>query len=131
MEVIRYTRTTICTRYSKRSTKTTKYQRTTYHSQQSRLLLPPNQYRDVTEHHIQSYSRKANLWDNACIESFHALIKREYLHFHVIQNLKHAHQLVFDYINTFYSTVRIHEACGYKTPLAFESNYQPINQSTK
>lgn len=86
-----------------------------------------NQYRDVTGHLIRSYSRKANPWDNACIESFHALIKREYLHFHVIENLKHAHQLVFEYINTFYNTVRIHEACGYKTPLAFESNYQPIN----
>jgi transposase InsO family protein len=26
-----------------------------------------------------SFSKKAYLWDNACIESFHALIKREWL----------------------------------------------------
>lgn len=86
-----------------------------------------NQYRKVTENLVRSYSRKGNPWDNACIESFHALIKREYLNFYVIQDLKHVHQLVFEYINSFYNTVRIHEACGYESPLVYESNYQRIN----
>ena len=34
-------------------------------------------YWDETEGVLRSYSSKANPWDNACIESFHALIKRE------------------------------------------------------
>ena len=46
---------------------------------------------------IPSYSRKGNPWDNACIESFHAVIKREWLNFYDIQNLNHAIKL---YLNT-------------------------------
>ena len=33
----------------------------------------------MTEDMIRSYSKKGNPWDNACIEAFHALIKREWL----------------------------------------------------
>lgn len=76
-------------------------------------------YKEMTKEHTRSYSRKGNPWDNACIESFHALIKREYLNFYVIKDVEHAHQLVFTYINTFYNTVRIHEACGYQSPNDF------------
>ncbi len=36
-------------------------------------------YYDMTVGMISSYSKKGNPWDNACIESFHALIKREWL----------------------------------------------------
>ncbi len=36
-----------------------------------------DEYIEVTEGISRSYSRKGDPWDNACIESFHALIKRE------------------------------------------------------
>ena len=55
-------------------------------------------YQELTENFIRSYSRKGTLWDNACIESFHALIKREWLNFYKITNYKEAYQLVFEYI---------------------------------
>jgi len=80
-------------------------------------------YRDETEGILKSYSSKANPWDNACIESFHALIKREWLNRFVIRDIKHAHQLVFEYIDTFYNTKRIHSFCGYLSPNAYENNY--------
>lgn len=70
---------------------------------------------------IHSYSRKGNPWDNACIESFHALIKREWLNRYVIKNSNHAHDLVFEYIETFYNTVRIHEYCGMISPYDYEN----------
>lgn len=70
---------------------------------------------------IRSYSRKGNPWDNACIESFHALIKREWLNRYVIKNSDHAHELVFSYIETFYNTVRIHEYCGMMSPHNYEN----------
>jgi len=70
--------------------------------------------------YIHSYSNKGNPWDNACMESFHALIKREWLNRFVIQNLKHAHELIFQYIEAFYNTVRIHEHCGMKSPHDYE-----------
>jgi hypothetical protein len=40
-------------------------------------------------HFIHSYSSKGNPWDNACIESFHALIKREWLNRYVTKNARH------------------------------------------
>ena len=42
-----------------------------------------------------SYSKKGAPWDNACIESFHAIIKREWLKRFKIKDLEHAQQLVF------------------------------------
>lgn len=72
---------------------------------------------------IRSYSNKGNPWDNACIESFHALIKREWLNRFVIKNSDHAHELIFEYIETFYNTIRIHEYCGMKSPFDFENAF--------
>ena len=69
---------------------------------------------------IRSYSRKGNPWDNAVIESFHALIKREWLNRFVIQHLSQAHELVFEYIDTFYNTKRIHSHCNMKSPYDYE-----------
>ena len=37
------------------------------------------EYKRVTANMQCSYSKKAYPWDNACIESFHSLIKREQL----------------------------------------------------
>lgn len=43
-----------------------------------------NKYRKLTANMIYNYSRKCSPWDNACIESFHSLIKRECLNRHKI-----------------------------------------------
>lgn len=69
---------------------------------------------------IRSYSDKGNPWDNAPIESFHALIKREWLNRFVIKHLKHAHELIFEYIDTFYNTTRLHSYCNMMSPHDFE-----------
>lgn len=66
-------------------------------------------------------------YDNACIESFHSLIKREWLNrFHII-NYKHAYRLVFEYIETFYNTVRIHSHCDYMSPNDFEKLFERVS----
>ena len=70
-----------------------------------------------------SYSAKACPWDNACIESFHALIKREWLSRFRITDYSHAYRLVFEYIEAFYNTVRIHSHCGYRSPGEYEKQY--------
>ena len=80
-------------------------------------------YYDETEDILKSYSSKGNPWDNACIESFHALIKREWLHRFWIRDINHAHRLVFEYIDMFYNTRRIHSYCGYLPPFAYENQY--------
>ena len=60
---------------------------------------------------------------NACIESFHALIEREWLNRCVIKNIKYAHDLIFEYIEVFYNTVRIHNHCNMKSPYDYEETF--------
>lgn len=81
------------------------------------------EYRKITEEIERSYSSKGNPWDNAVIESFHSLIKREWLNRYRIMNLREARMLVFDYIDTFYNTRRIHSYCGMVSPLEYERQH--------
>lgn len=71
----------------------------------------------------RSYSSKACPWDNACIESFHSLIKREWLSRFRILDYNHAYRIVFEYIEAFYNTVRLHSHCGYQSPAEYEKKY--------
>lgn len=80
-------------------------------------------FQDATAGMINSYSKKAYPWDNACMESFHALLKREWINRFKIFNYTHAYKLVFEYIETFYNTVRIHSHCGYLSPNQYEEQY--------
>ena len=90
------------------------------------------EYVEATAGMKRSYSKKAYPWDNACIESFHALIKREWLNRFKIKNYEHAYKLVFEYIETFYNTVRIHSHCGYLSPNEYENEYeQKLNKMEK
>lgn len=80
-------------------------------------------FRKATEGMVNSYSKKAYPWDNACIESFHALLKREWINRFKIFNYRHAYKLVVEYIETFYNTVRTHSHCGYLSPDQYEKEY--------
>ena len=80
-------------------------------------------YKEITEKMKRSYSKKACPWDNACIESFHSLIKKEWLNQYKIQNYDDAYKLIFEYIETFYNTVRTHSHCNYQSPNQYERNY--------
>lgn len=80
-------------------------------------------YQEITAKMITSYSNKSTPWDNACIESFHSLIKREWLQFYKIYNFNQAWQIVFEYIEGFYNTKRIHSHCEYVSPVDYEKNY--------
>ena len=83
-----------------------------------------NDYRAATTDMINSYSKKAYPWDNACIESFHALLKREWINRFKILDYNHAYRLVFEYIEAFYNTVRIHRHCNYLSRNQYESMYE-------
>ena len=80
-------------------------------------------WRQATEKMTRSYSHTGYPYDNACIESFHSLIKREWLNRFTIRNYRHAYSLVFEYIETFYNTVRIHSHCDYLSPNDYEKLY--------
>ena len=57
------------------------------------------EYADAPKGINRSYSAKGTPWDNACIESFHSLIKREWLWRYKIRDYDHAYRLIFDYID--------------------------------
>lgn len=82
-----------------------------------------NDYKNVTDGISLSYSKKAYPWDNACIESFHSLLKREWINRFRIRDYNHAYRLVFEYIEAFYNTVRIHSHCDYISPSDYEKKY--------
>ena len=86
-----------------------------------------NAWREATKTMQRSYSRCAYTYDNACIESFHSLIKRECLNRFRIQDYSHAYRLVFEYIEAFYNTVRIHSHCDYMSPDEFEKLYNKVH----
>ena len=88
-----------------------------------------NEYKRVTANMQCSYSKKAYPWDNACIESFHSLIKREWLNRFKIRDFAHAYRLVFEYLETFYNTKRIHSHCDYMSPNDYEELYRRVQQS--
>lgn len=87
------------------------------------IQFTSKEYRELTEKMKRSYSKKGTPWDNACIESFHALIKREWLNRYKIWGYQQAKRLIFEYIETFYNTIRIHGHCDYLSPDEYEKEY--------
>lgn len=63
-----------------------------------------------------SFSRKGDPYDNACIGSFHSVLKKEEIYLHTYQDLKEARRAIFEYIEGWYDRKRIHSAIGHKTP---------------
>ena len=80
-------------------------------------------YKEATETMTRSYSKKAYHWDNAYIESFHALLKREWINRFRIRDYEHAYRLIFEYIEAFYNTVRIHSHCEYTSTNEYKKKY--------
>ncbi|MFU0827921.1 MAG: Integrase catalytic domain-containing protein [Lachnoclostridium sp.] len=72
----------------------------------------------ATKHMIHSFSRKGNPYDNACIESFHSILKKEEVNHHKYYDFNTARKAVFEYIESWYNRKRIHSAINYKTPQA-------------
>lgn len=87
------------------------------------------EFLDVTCGMNNSYSKKGYPWDNACIESFHSLIKREWLRRFKIRNYEEAYRYVFEYINTFHNTIRVHSHYAYLSPDQYEKQY--VNRVAK
>jgi transposase len=63
-----------------------------------------------------SFSRKGNPYDNACIESFHSVLKKEEIYVHTYQDFEESRRAIFEYIESWYNRKRIHSAIDYMTP---------------
>lgn len=70
-----------------------------------------------------SMSRTGCCYDNAVAERFFWSLKHEWTNLETFANLEEARWSVFKYIDTFYNSVRIHQALDYQTPNQFENDY--------
>jgi transposase InsO family protein len=70
----------------------------------------------------QSMSRKGNVWDNACAESFFKTLKVELDILRGSHNFKEVQIGVFEYIEIYYNRCRRHSAIGYAIPIALTNN---------
>jgi putative transposase len=79
---------------------------------------------------VLSVSRKGECWDNAVAESFFATIKRELIDGRAWPTRAGLHRAVFDYIEGWYNTRRLHSSLGYLSPAEYETIHHSNNQRT-
>ncbi|MEK4509108.1 IS3 family transposase [Paenibacillus sp. FSL K6-2524] len=84
------------------------------------------EYRELLKSYnmISSMSRKGNCYDNACIESFHSILKKELVYCRRFRTKQQAKDELFRYIEFFYNRKRIHGALGYLSPIRFAAQFQ-------
>ena len=67
-----------------------------------------------------SYSKKGYPYNNACMESFHAILKKEEVNLKEYETFEEAKLAIFTFIESWYNRKRIHSSIGYKTPYDIE-----------
>jgi putative transposase len=77
---------------------------------------------------IRRMSRKANCWDNAVAESFFKTLKTELVYHHKYTTRQQAELSIFEYIETFYKTIRRHKQLN---NLTIKEYNQLINNNLK
>ena len=71
-----------------------------------------------------SMSRKGNCYDNACIEAFHSILKREFIYSNPkFKTKQEAQQKLYRYLEFFYNRTRSNSTIGYVSPMQFEELY--------
>jgi putative transposase len=90
------------------------------HSDRGVQYASDHYQRLLKEHGITySMSRKGNCYDNAPMESFFAILKKELVHHEHYQIRAEARASLFEYIEVFYNRIRRHSALNYQSPTQF------------
>jgi len=86
-------------------------------------------FRDVLKKHgIEcSMSARGNCYDNAPLESFFSLLKRERVRRRTYKTREEAKADIFDYIERFYNRKRSHGYLGYLSPVDYENRTLGLN----
>jgi putative transposase len=72
---------------------------------------------------ISSMSRPGNPYDNALMESFYKSLKSELLIDGRFETMEKSKNAIFEYIEMFYNTKRLHSSLGYMSPIQFENQF--------
>jgi putative transposase len=76
----------------------------------------------ATDHGVElSLGRKGTCWDNAVAESLFATIKRELIDRRPWPTIAGLRRAVFDWIEGWYNTRRLHSSLGYVSPARYEA----------
>ena len=70
-----------------------------------------------------SYSKKGYPYDNASMESFNAILKKEEVNVSNYRTFEEAKLAIFEFIEGWYNNKRIHSSIGYITPNQKYDNY--------
>ncbi|WP_096186060.1 IS3 family transposase [Evansella halocellulosilytica] len=70
-----------------------------------------------------SMSRTGNCYDNACVESFFSVLKKELLKGRRFKTKEQAYTSMFQYIEFFYNRKRIHSSIGYLSPMQYAKQF--------
>ena len=68
---------------------------------------------------LESFSRKGNPWDNACIESFHATLKKELIYDMEVKSYEDTKEAIFEFIEGWYNNERKQKRLGYLSPTEY------------
>ncbi len=71
---------------------------------------------------LQSMSRADNPYDNAFMESCFSRFKSELLQDGIFETVEDARTEIFEYIEMYYNTIRLHSSLGYKSPAKYEQD---------
>lgn len=77
---------------------------------------------------VQSMSRKGNCYDNAFAETFFKTLKNE-LELQVFETMEQARQHIFEFIEAWYNTQRIHSSLGFMSPADYEKKFHETSQA--
>ena len=72
---------------------------------------------------VLSIGRKGECWDNAVAESFFATIKRELISTRAWPTREALRRAVFDYIEGWFNTKRLHSSVEYCSPAEWEARH--------
>lgn len=72
---------------------------------------------------IPSVGKTGICFDNAAAESWNAIYKKELINLHVWHDANHVGSASFEFIEMYYNRNRIQQKLGYKSPSAYESEF--------
>lgn len=73
---------------------------------------------------LQSMSRADNPYDNAFMESCFSRFKAELLQDGMFETIEDARTEIFEFIEMYYNTIRLHSSLNYKSPMQFEQEWE-------
>ena len=95
-----------------------------HHTDRGAVYSAPTYRELLTQTGMQaSMNGRKTAYDNAVAESFFYNLKNEWVHHHDFSTRDEAKLAIFDYIECFYNTQRIHQSLGYQTPAEIERRY--------